>query len=147
MTLIESVPPYWKPLLSTFAKRMGDPSTEAGEALLKERSPLTHAGNIVKPLLIAQGANDPRVKRAESDQIVGALQEKEIPVTYVLYPDEGHGFARPANTLSFTAVAEAFLAEHLGGRAEPVGDDFKGSSLEVLTGADQIPALAEALGT
>lgn len=124
---------------------MGDSSTEAGKALLKERSPLTHAGNIVKPLLIAQGANDPRVKRAESDQIVSALQEKEIAVTYVLYPDEGHGFARPANTLSFTAVAEAFLAEQLGGRVEPIGDDFEGSSLEVLTGAEQIPGLAEAL--
>ncbi len=147
MTLVESVPPYWKPLLSTFSKRMGDPSTEAGKALLIERSPLTHAGNIVSPLLIAQGANDPRVKRAESDQIVAALQEKEIPVTYVLYPDEGHGFARPANTLSFTAVAEAFLAEHLGGRAEPIGDDFEGSSLEVLTGAEQIPNLTEALET
>ena len=146
ITLVESVPPYWKPLLSTFTKRMGDPGTEAGRALLKERSPLTHAGNIVKPLLIAQGANDPRVKRAESDQIAHALQEKEIPVTYVLYPDEGHGFARPANTLSFTAVAEAFLAEHLRGRCEPVGDDFEGSSLEVLTGAEQIPGLVEALG-
>ena len=87
--------------------------------------------------MIGQGANDPRVKQAESDQIVEAMQEKEIPVTYVLYPDEGHGFARPENNLSFNAVAEAFLAEHLGGRFEPVGEDFTGSSLQIVTGAEQ----------
>ena len=85
------------------------------------------------------------MKQAESDQIVAAMKEKNIPVTYVLYPDEGHGFARPENSLSFNAITEAFLADHLGGRVEPVGDDFKGASLKVLEGADQVPALPAAL--
>ena len=96
-------------------------------------------------MLIAQGGNDPRVKQVESDQIVEAMQAKNIPVTYVLYPDEGHGFARPENNLSFYAIAEAFLAEHLVGRCEPIGDDFENSSLQVLTGAEGVPGLQEAL--
>jgi len=97
------------------------------------------------PLLIGQGANDPRVLPAESEQIVGAMQARSIPVTYVLYPDEGHGFARPENNQSFFAIAEAFLAECLGGRFEPIGDDLNGSSLQVVTGAEGVPGLAEAL--
>jgi dienelactone hydrolase len=101
--------------------------------------------NIRSPLLIGQGANDPRVKQAESDQIVAAMQSRSIPVTYVLYPDEGHGFARPENNLSFNAIAEAFLARCLGGRVEPVGADFEGASLTVPAGADEAPGLAEAL--
>jgi dipeptidyl aminopeptidase/acylaminoacyl peptidase len=144
VTFMESIPPYWKPLwLQLMATRIGDHRTEEGRALLEERSPLNYVDRITKPLLIAQGANDPRVKQAESDQIVKAMQDKGIPVTYVLYPDEGHGFARPENSLSFHAVAEAFLAQHLGGRSEPIGDDFKNSSITVLTGADQLPGLAE----
>ncbi len=91
---------------------------------------------IQKPLLIAQGANDPRVKQSEADQIVKAMQEKNIPVTYVLYPDEGHGFARPENRLSFYAIAEIFLAENLGGRCAPLGDAFDNSSLTVPPGAE-----------
>ncbi|MCH7787309.1 MAG: S9 family peptidase [Chloroflexi bacterium] len=145
MTLLESVPPYWQPMIEVFTTRVGDHRTEEGRALLNERSPLTYVDRIEKPLLIGQGANDPRVKQAESDQIVKAMQEKEIPVTYVLYPDEGHGFARPENNLSFFAVAEAFLAENIGGRFEPIGDAFKGSSLTVPTGAENIPGLTEAL--
>jgi len=145
ITLLESVPPYWKPMLELFTRRVGDFRTEEGRQLLKKHSPLHYADRIHRPLLIGQGANDPRVKQAESDQIVDALQEKNIPVTYVLYPDEGHGFARPENTLSFNAIAEAFLSTCLGGRFEPVGSDFEGSSLEVVTGADDIPGLAEAL--
>jgi dipeptidyl aminopeptidase/acylaminoacyl peptidase len=87
---------------------------------------LTYADRVVRPLLTGQGANDPRVKQAESDPNVEAMQANEIPVTYVLYPDEGHGFARPENRLSFTAVAEAFLVSCLEGRHEPIGDAFKG---------------------
>ena len=112
--------------------------------MLNQRSPLTYVDRINKPLLIGQGANDPRVKQAESDQIVQAMQSKEIPVTYALYPDEGHGFARPENSLSFFAVSEAFLSKHLGGRHEPVGNDLEGSSISVLNGAEQVPGLAEA---
>ncbi|HMN63040.1 MAG TPA: prolyl oligopeptidase family serine peptidase, partial [Anaerolinea sp.] len=100
---------------------------------------------IQKPLLIGQGANDARVKPAESEQIVRALQGKGIPVTYLLYPDEGHGFARPENNLSFNAAAEAFLAQNLGGRVEAIGEDLHGSSLQVLQGAEHIPGLSEAL--
>jgi dipeptidyl aminopeptidase/acylaminoacyl peptidase len=145
ITLLESVPPYWKPMLEMFTTRVGDFRTEEGRALLKKHSPLTYVDNICRPLLIGQGANDPRVKQAESDQIVKAMQAKNIPVTYVLYTDEGHGFARPENNLSFNAIAEAFLAKVLGGRHEPVGEDFKGSSLQVLAGATDVPGLAEAL--
>ena len=145
VTLLESVPPYWKPIKAMFTSRVGDDATEDGMALLNERSPLNRVDRIGRPLLIGQGANDPRVKQQESDQIVRAMQEKSIPVTYVLYPDEGHGFARPENNLSFFAVAEAFLARYLGGRFEPVGDDFKGSSISVPTGASVVPGLAEAI--
>jgi dipeptidyl aminopeptidase/acylaminoacyl peptidase len=145
ITLLESVPPYWKPMLELFTTRVGDFRTEEGRALLKKHSPLTYADRICRPLLIGQGANDPRVKQAESDQIVAAMQAKGIPVTYVLYPDEGHGFARPENNLSFNAIAEAFLARCLGGRYEPIGADFANSSLQVLTGADQVSGLPEAL--
>ena len=145
ITLLESMPEYWKPMLDMFTMRVGDHRTEEGRALLTAHSPLTHAANLRKPLLIAQGANDPRVKRAEADQIVQALQDKGIPVAYVLYPDEGHGFARPENNLSFTAITEAFLARCLEGRYEPVGDDFQGSSLQVLAGAAEVPGLEQAL--
>jgi dipeptidyl aminopeptidase/acylaminoacyl peptidase len=142
ITLINSVPPYWQPMIEMFAKRMGDHRTEEGRKLLKSRSPLTYVDRIIRPLLIGQGANDPRVNQAESDQIVHAIQEKNIPVTYVLYPDEGHGFARPENNISFFAVAEAFLAEHLGGRYEPIGSDFEGSSITVPVGAEFVPGLS-----
>ena len=96
-------------------------------------------------MLIGQGANDPRVVKAESDQIVDAMRAKKLPVTYVNYPDEGHGFQRPANRLSFFAITEGFLSQCLGGKVEPIGDDFTGSSLEVLEGAQHVPGLAGAL--
>lgn len=144
-TLLESIPPYWEPLFELFATRVGDPRTEEGRELLRERSPLTYADRIVDPLLIAQGANDPRVKQAESDQIVNAMKENGIPVTYVLFPDEGHGFARPENRLAFNAVAEAFLSECLGGRVEPIGDDFENSSIRIPEGADNVQGLSSAV--
>jgi dipeptidyl aminopeptidase/acylaminoacyl peptidase len=124
---------------------MGDVETEDGKKMLIERSPLTHVQNISKPLLIGQGANDPRVKQAEAAQIVAAMNQNGIPVTYALYPDEGHGFARPENNLSFMALTEAFLAHTLGGRAEPIGDAFDDSSVEILNGANEIPGLDAAL--
>ena len=136
ITMVESVPAYWKPEIEIDATRVGDSRTDEGRALLNERSPLTHVDRISKPLLIGHGANDPRVKRAESDQIVGAMNEKGIPVTYLVYSDEGHGFARPENDISFIAVTEAFLAKHLGGRFEPVGDDFDRSSIDVQSGVE-----------
>jgi dipeptidyl aminopeptidase/acylaminoacyl peptidase len=146
VTLLESIPPYWAPILSVFEQRMGEMKTEEGRKFLESRSPLFRADRIQRPLLIGQGANDPRVKQAESDQIVRAMKAKSIPVTYVLFPDEGHGFARPANSKAFNAVAEAFLARHLGGRFEPIGADFTGSSVTVPEGAAGVPGLSDALG-
>jgi dipeptidyl aminopeptidase/acylaminoacyl peptidase len=145
LTLLATIPPYWKPDINMFRDRVGDFTTEEGRKFLEERSPLTHVANIKKPLLIGQGANDPRVKKSEADQVVEALEKKHIPVTYLLYPDEGHGFARPQNRLSFQAVTEAFLAEYLHGRYQPIGDDFAGSSVTVPVGADGVPGLSAAL--
>ncbi len=145
-TLLESIPPYWESFRKVFAQAIGDPETEEGRSLLKATSPLTFADRITKPLLIAQGANDPRVKQAESDQIVKAMAEKGIPVTYVLYPDEGHGFAKPENNLSFYAVAEAFLAKCQGGRYQPLGNDFENSSIQIPHGAEFIPGIAGQAG-
>ena len=141
VTLLNTIPPYWQPHIELWASRVGDHRTEEGREFLLQRSPLTHVDNICRPLLIGQGANDPRVKQSESDQIVQAMRDKSIPVTYVLYPDEGHGFARPENNLSFYAVTEAFLAECLGGRHEPPGQDFAGSSITVPVGAEHVPGL------
>ncbi len=115
-TLIETIPPYWAPMISLFHRRVGDPAKDA--EFLWSRSPLSRADNISIPLLIAQGANDPRVKQAESEQIVAALKKAGIDHEYMLFPDEGHGFAKPENRLRFYAAAERFLAKHLGGRAE-----------------------------
>jgi dipeptidyl aminopeptidase/acylaminoacyl peptidase len=144
-TLIGSIPPYWKSFFEDMTRRIGDPRTDEGRKLLEERSPLTFAERISRPLLIAQGANDPRVKQAESDQIVAAMKKKQLPVTYVLFPDEGHGFARPQNRLAFYSISEGFLWRCLAGRYEPIGSDFDGSSLQVRAGAEVVPGLPEAL--
>ncbi|MEH2360186.1 S9 family peptidase [Nostoc sp.] len=120
ITLIETIPPYWEPMKAMLYHRVGNLETE--EEFLKSRSPLFFADRIQKPLLIGQGANDPRVKQAESDQIVNAMQQAGLPVQYALYTDEGHGFARPENRLHFFAIAEEFLAKYLGGRFEPLTD-------------------------
>lgn len=138
-TLLATIPPYWESLRAQLVKALGDPATEEGRALLRERSPLHAADRLAKPLLIAQGANDPRVKKAEAEQMVAALEAKKIPVAYLLYPDEGHGFARPENALSYHAVAENFLARHLGGRAEPVRvEELSASSLKIEKGASEL---------
>jgi dipeptidyl aminopeptidase/acylaminoacyl peptidase len=147
ITLLNTIPPYWEPGIAQFTARVGDHRTEPGRRFLESRSPLTFVDRIQRPLLIGQGANDPRVKQSESDQIVAAMQKKGIPVTYVLYPDEGHGFVRPENRLSFYAVVEAFLSRHLGGRFEPVGASFRGSTITVPTGAADVPDLAAALAS
>ncbi|MGY6552786.1 MAG: alpha/beta fold hydrolase [Erythrobacter sp.] len=145
-TLLGTIPPYWAPLVKIFHERMGDPNTKEGLALLRAASPLYKADQITKPLLIAQGANDPRVKQAESDQIVDAMKASGIPVTYVLYPDEGHGFAKPANNIAFFAIAENFLAQCLGGRAEPLGDVLTPSTAKIIEGAQHVKGLQAALG-
>lgn len=144
-TLLKTIPPYWTAVVEQFHQRMGNPNTPEGLALLRERSPLYRAAEIVRPLLIGQGANDPRVNQAESDQIVTAMTSKGIPVTYVLFPDEGHGFARPENNIAFNAVTENFLSTCLGGRAEPIGETIRTSSAQVPTGAAFTPGLEAAL--
>ncbi|MBB5607718.1 MULTISPECIES: S9 family peptidase [unclassified Janthinobacterium] len=144
-TLLQTIPPYWESIKQQFYKRMGDPTTEEGRALLKERSPLNFAANIQRPLLIGQGANDPRVNVRESDQIVAEMAAKNIPVTYVLFPDEGHGFARPVNNIAFNAVAENFLGKCLDGRAEAIGGTIRASTAQIKHGAEFAPGLQEAL--
>jgi dipeptidyl aminopeptidase/acylaminoacyl peptidase len=115
-TLLETIPPYWAPMIAQFHRRVGDP--EKDEEFLWSRSPLSRAADVRVPLLIAQGANDPRVKQSESEQIVEALEKAGIDHEYLLFPDEGHGFAKPENRMRFFAAAERFLAAHLGGRHE-----------------------------
>ena len=141
VTLLNTIPEYWMTWKSVWKVRTGDYTTEAGRRFLEERSPLSRADRIVRPLLIGQGANDVRVKASESEQIVAAMQQHGIPVTYVYYRDEGHGLGRPENRRSFMAVVEAFLTAHLGGHCEPVGDDFAGSTIEFKTGRELIPEL------
>jgi len=145
VSLLEAVPPYWEPMVELMVRQFGDYRTEEGREFLLERSPLTYVDRIQRPLLIGQGSNDVRVPQAEADRIVQAMQDRGIPVTYLLYSDEGHGFARPENAMSFFAVAEAFLTECLGGRYEPIGDDIEGSSVAVPVGAEHVPGLTEAL--
>ena len=147
-TLIESFPPYWRPFLEgSFIRHVGDPAVPEQRARMMAQSPISRVDRIRVPLLIGQGANDPRVVKAESDQIVAAMRQRGLPVTYLLYPDEGHGFNRPENSTSFNAVAEAFLSRCLGGRFQPIGEDFRGSTIQVLEGADHVPGLREAIGT
>lgn len=116
-TLLKSIPPYWGPLRKAMTLKIGNVLED--DALNERISPLFHIDQMHAPLLIGHGANDPRVKQSEADQIAFSMQAKGIPVEYVLYPDEGHGFGRPANRIDFMGRVEMFLAKHLGGRTEP----------------------------
>jgi dipeptidyl aminopeptidase/acylaminoacyl peptidase len=145
LTLMENPPEYWASFMPVMRQRVGDWMSDEGREFLKSRSPLFFVERIKKPLLICQGAKDPRVKQAEADQIVDAMAAKGIPVTYMLYPQEGHGLARPENRFAYYAVLEAFLAEHLGGRYEPIGDAFEDSVFVVPAGADQVPGLEKSV--
>ncbi|MEM9531080.1 MAG: S9 family peptidase [Pseudomonadota bacterium] len=148
VTLIESFPEYWKPFLEgSWFKYVGDPTDPDDRADMYNRSAISRVNDISVPLLIGQGENDPRVTKLESDQLVEAMSEKELPVTYVNFPDEGHGFARPENRLAFYSVMEGFLARCLGGRAEPIGEAFAGSSVQILHGDEYVEGLANAITT
>lgn len=127
-TLLASIPPYWATIRKTFDVRMGN--MDADSVLNYKCSPLFHVDNIKAPLLIGQGQNDPRVNVRESDQIAAAMRAKNLPVEYIVYADEGHGFARPENRMDFYGRAENFLAKQLGGRSEPFAD-VKGSAAQV----------------
>jgi dipeptidyl aminopeptidase/acylaminoacyl peptidase len=133
ITLLESIPPYWESIRKLFAVRMGDANTAEGKRLLMEESPLNSASQIKTPLLVAQGANDPRVNRREAEQIVIALRDRGFPVEYILAPDEGHGFARPINNLALFMATEKFLADHLGGRYQEGGTSEEVARLTELT--------------
>jgi len=138
ITLLESIPPYWEQARKLFYERMGDPNTPEGKAQLLRQSPLTAAAKIKTPLLVIQGANDPRVNKRESDQIVIALRDRGFPVEYIVAPDEGHGFARPENNMAMFASAEKFLAKYLGGRYQEsmtpaVAQRLKEISIDVKT--------------
>ncbi len=133
LTLLNSLPPYWEAGRKIFHTRMADPNTPEGEALLKKQSPLFYADQIKVPLLVVQGANDPRVKKAESDQIVVAMRELGLPVEYIVAPDEGHGFRKPVNNMAFLAAMEKFFAKHLDGRYQESMTDEVGQRLEEIT--------------
>lgn len=133
ITLLDSIPPYWEPIRKLFYQRMGDPNTPQGKAQLMEQSPLNSADKIKTPLLVAQGANDPRVNRREAEQIVIALRDRGFSVEYILAPDEGHGFARPVNNLALFMASEKFLAQHLGGRYQEGGSPEEVARLKEIT--------------
>ena len=146
VTLVESFPSYWAPsLANSWYKFVGNPANLTERADMIARSPLYRVEEIQSPLLIGQGQNDPRVTKLESDQMVEEMKKLGKIVTYINYPDEGHGFRRPENSLSFNAVRENFLSHCLGGRAQDYDDDFEGSSIEVLHGAEYVPGLSEEL--
>ncbi len=133
MTLLASLPPYWEAGRKIMYARMADPETPAGKQWLEERSPLYSASRIKTPLLVVQGANDPRVNRREAEQIVIALRDRAFPVEYLLAPDEGHGFARPVNNLAMFMAVEKFLAAHLKGRYQEGGSPEVEARLKEIT--------------
>lgn len=145
ITLLESIPPYWASFRKQMFVRMADPETEEGRKWLYERSPLNSADKIKAPLLVVQGANDPRVKQAESDQIVVAMRDLKLPVEYLVAPDEGHGFRRPENNMAMYASIEKFLAAHLGGRFQPDMPDNIAQRLSEITVDPATVVLAKAL--
>ncbi|MEQ8558394.1 MAG: S9 family peptidase [Henriciella sp.] len=146
VTLVESFPEYWKPFMEgTWYKFVGDPSVPEEREDMLSRSAISRVDDISVPLLIGQGENDPRVTKLESDQLVETMKEKGLPVTYVNFPDEGHGFARPENRLAFYSVMEGFLSECLGGRHETYGTAFEGSTIQVLAGAEYVDGLEAAV--
>jgi dipeptidyl aminopeptidase/acylaminoacyl peptidase len=142
VTLIESFPEYWKPFLQgTWYTYVGDPADPEDREDMLARSAISRVDDIKVPLLVGQGQNDPRVTKLESDQLVEAMAANELPVTYVNFPDEGHGFRRPENRLAFYSVMEGFLENCLGGTSEPVDDAFEGSTIEILYGKGYIKNL------
>lgn len=144
VTLIESFPEYWKPFLAgTWYRYVGDPADPEQRKDLLARSAISRIDDIRVPLLVGQGGNDPRVTKQEADNLVEAMQAKNLPVTYINYPDEGHGFQKPENRLSFFAAMEGFLGTCLGGRTQPIGDSFEGSSAEILAGAEYVEGLGD----
>jgi dipeptidyl aminopeptidase/acylaminoacyl peptidase len=144
-TLLASIPPYWEAARKIMYARMADPQTPAGKKWLEERSPLFSAGKIQTPLLVVQGANDPRVHRREAEQIVIALRDRGFPVEYLLAPDEGHGFARPVNNMALYMAVEKFLEKHLQGRYQEGGKPEVVKRLEEITVDPKTVVLSEVM--
>jgi dipeptidyl aminopeptidase/acylaminoacyl peptidase len=144
VTFVDTIPATWRPFLGQFRVRIGDATTDAGHRDLLARSPLMQAATIDKPLLIVQGKNDPRVLERESAQMAEAVKKTGVPVTYLLYEDEGHGLADSANWISFSAVLEVFLSQCIGGTVEPFGTALHGSSIRAVMGGEHIAGLAKA---
>lgn len=150
VTLLNSIPTYWGPIRQMLTLRVGDPDTEEGRAQLERQSPINHVENIQRPLLIVHGANDPRVRQSEADQIVVAMREAGLPVEYILAPDEGHGFSQHINRIAMQARIEQFLAQHLGGRYQPdMPADVAERLAAITVNVDtvEMPALAGELDT
>jgi dipeptidyl aminopeptidase/acylaminoacyl peptidase len=147
ITLLNAIPPYWEAGRKMFEERMGNPKTPEGRAQLERQSPLNAAARIKTPLLVIQGANDARVNKAESEQIVVALRDRGFPVEYVLAPDEGHGFARPVNNMATFFEAEKFLAKHLGGRYQETATPEVVERLKVLRVDPKTVELPKAIAT
>lgn len=145
-SFLETIPPYWKAYRTIWDRRLGNIDDPGDRQMLKDRSPLNHASRIVRPLLISQGGADPRVVKAESDQMAAALDQAGAEISYIVFEDEGHSFYQLDNQLSFFACVEAFLAGHLGGDAEPFGAEIARSRLEAPVGAARIPGLIKAMG-
>jgi dipeptidyl aminopeptidase/acylaminoacyl peptidase len=143
LTFMKTTPAYWKPFKEMEKRQVGgDPDTEEGRKYLASKSPINFVDKIKKPLLIGHGLNDPRVNVAESEQIVKAMQGRNVPVVYCLFPDEGHGFGKWQNSFAFYAVVENFLAKHLGGRYEAYWYDvFKESSIQIKAGIEHLENL------
>jgi dipeptidyl aminopeptidase/acylaminoacyl peptidase len=139
LTTIDTFPKYWGPKLIDWYKLLGDPRTEEGRRYLMATSPITKVSDIKKPLIIFHGKNDPRVKQNEADQIVAEMKGKKLPVVYVLYPNEGHGFRKETNVKSYMAITELFLAKIMGGRFEPINSgELEGSSHQILEGKEML---------
>ncbi len=147
VSFLETMPTTWEPTVKLWAERVGDHRTEAGRSFLQQISPVNYAQQIKHPLMIVRGVHDNRVSKIESEQIVSILQSNNVPVTYLVYPDEGHGLARQQNQLSFFAITEAFLAQHLGGQYEPINDELVRSSVRIPVGAANVPGVQRALAS
>ena len=147
LTLLDSIPPYWEAGRKMFHMRMGDPTTPEGKKQLERQSPLNSAAKIKTPLLVVQGANDPRVKKAESDQIVIALRDRGFPVEYLVAPDEGHGFQRPVNNMAMYVAIEKFLSKHLEGRVQETASAEVGTRLKEITVDPKTVTLSKAVAS
>lgn len=147
VSFLQTMPNSWAPTAKMWSERVGNHQTEEGRSFLQQISPINFAQQIKHPLMIVRGAHDNRVDRASSEHIVSVMQSNNVPVTYLVYPDEGHGLARPQNQLSFFAITEAFLAQHLGGRYEPINDELVGSSVRIPVGAADVQGVQRALAS